>query len=317
VLRLLRMHGWVALVLLAGTAATAPAQDAGRAVPKLEATALDQRIESLTERAGQGVQATAWLGGPSGSSWYARQADRAMPTASSIKTYFLVEFFATRKDSLDQPVPGADAFLDDDDHPGFSHFSPAQRQEIRRSLKGVSARTLGKIMMGSEPAPNAVYNAAANLITAILGGPEALTKRIHARDAAFSTVFVRRYMLRDRKENGDNEATAEALAALYQKLATRQLSGIDGDTIDAIRGGLVQAGTPQTGIIYRKGGSLDSNPLTRVDAGWKETPQGPVVFVVMTSRTLDDNHPEPSKAADALGTTCTSIRQSLIEAVNR
>lgn len=282
--------------------------------PGLDPTALDRRVEDLLRRDGQGIEATAWLGGASGPAWYERHPSRAMPTASAIKTFFLVELFASRRGDLDRPIPGAGEILDDDGHPAISHFSPEQREEIRRILGRASARRVGEIMMGKAPASNAVYNAAANLVTAILGGPEALTGLIHARDEAFSGVFVRRYMLRDRKQTGDNEAPAAALAALYQKLASRNLPGVDEDTIEAIRGAMIRSGDQETGIVYSKGGSLNSDPLTRVQAGWKETTGGVVVYVVMTSHPAPGSRQAGPAASTNLARTCSSIRQTIVDA---
>src|SRR6185295_9570031 len=126
--------------------------------------------------------------------------------------FYLVELFDLYKGKLDKPLRGADAVLKNDNHPAISHFSEEQRAEIRRELRGASVRRMAEVMTGTIEASNAVYNAAANLITAALGGPEALTARIRKRDPAFAQVSARRYMLRDRQEQGDNEAPAKALA---------------------------------------------------------------------------------------------------------
>jgi hypothetical protein len=167
-------------------------------------------------------------------------------------------------------------------------------------------------MMGSAPASNAVYNAAANLVTAALGGPEALTARIHARDPAFGGVAARRYMLRDRTEHGDNEAPAAALARLWQQIASRQLPGLDAATIDAIRGAIKQDDAP-IGRHFSKNGDLDSDPLAEVRAGWYETASGPIVYVVMTTQ------PRPgadgrAPSSERLAATATAIRDTIVAA---
>jgi hypothetical protein len=88
--------------------------------------------------------------------------------------------------------------------------------------------------MGSTAASNIVYNAAANVVTATLGGPEALTKIIRERDPAFGDVAVRRYMLRDAgNSRSANVAPAAALGVLYQRLAMRAIIGIDSETVRA------------------------------------------------------------------------------------
>ena len=203
--------------------------------------------------------------------------------------------------------------LADDAHPAISHFTPEQRAEIRRELNGATVRRVGLVMMGTAPASNVVYNAAANVTTAVLGGPDALTALIRKRDAAFAAVSARRYMLRNRRERGDNEAPAIALAALYQRLAARRLAGIDAPTMDAIHEALRRRDDPALGRHYDKDGNLDSDPLSEVRAGWYETAKGPLVYVVMTMQ------PTPGPAgrdasSQQLAKTADALAQAIVEA---
>jgi Beta-lactamase enzyme family len=253
----------------------------GAVAARLDKAALSKDVEALLHDHGGGVVANLWVGGDSGNPWFELSSDQPSATASAIKTFYLVELFAAHRRTLDNPLPGADAVLKDDGHTAISHFSSEQRAEIRRVLGRASVRRVAEIMMGKANASNAVYNAAANLITAVLGGPEMLTKLIRDRDPAFKEVAVRRYMLRDRKNPGDNEAPAAALAALYQRLAARALAGIDGDTMRAIRETIVKEDFDNRGVRFSKDGSLASDPLTEVRAGWWETARGPVIYVIM------------------------------------
>jgi hypothetical protein len=256
----------------------------GRAGP-VDPDGLNRDIDELLARNGGGLTASVWLGGATGPAWLARDADKVRPTASAIKTWFLVELFAKYHDRLDDPMPAAAAALADDAHLAISHFTAAQRAEIRKELGGKSALYVAQAMMGKTKVSNVVYNAAANLITAELGGPEALTGLIHKRDPAFATVMVRRYMLRDRKVTGDNEATAAAFAALYQHVARKNLAGIDPPTMRAIRDVLFRKKDSVRGSLFNKDGALASDPLTQTRAGWWETPDGSaVVYVVLTEQ---------------------------------
>ena len=276
--------GWLTLCVFAGLAvyilveAKVKAQDKTR----LDETVVSQKVEALLKGHGEGVVGSVWLGGDSGKAWFERNSDPPYATASAIKTFYLVELFASHRGRLDKPLPGADAVLKDDGHPAISHFSPEQRDEIRRALRGSSVRRVGEVMMGKVQASNAVYNAAANLTTATLGGPEALTRLIRDRDPAFEGVSVRRYMLRDRNEHGDNEAPATAFAALYQRLASRRFTTIDGKTIDAVREAMIERKDKSLGTSFTKDGNVDSDPLAEVRAGWWETAKGRLVYVVMT-----------------------------------
>lgn len=273
---------------------------------------LDQAVDALLKEQGAGVKFSLWVGPAEGEAWYQRNATDVLPTASSIKAFYLVVFYERFKDQLDQPVPGAAKILNDDSHPAISHFTPQQREDIRRELTTATVRQVGKIMINSTVTSNAVYNAAANLVTAVLGGPEALTEAIHRLDPAFKSVFARRYMLRDRKP-GDNEATAAAFAALYQRLATGKLAGIDQATLAAVRKTLFSEKDAQRGTRYSKGGLLKSDPLTRVNAGWWDTPQGSFVYVVMTAKPIPAN-PGPNDTIEVLSETTTDLTRLLVEA---
>jgi hypothetical protein len=299
--------------LAAATLAGGPAIGAQSQGAPIDAPALAREVDGLLQTHGEGIVASLWLGGATGPAWFAREASTPRPTASAIKAFYLVELFDTAKGTLDRPLDGVAAAVGDDRHLAISHFTPAQRDEIRRELGGASARRVGLVMMGTAPASNEVYNAAANVTTAVLGGPEALTARIHRRDPAFAGVAARRYMLRDRKEHGDNEAPAAALAALYQKLATGTLAGLDAATLEAVRAALRRADDPVLGTHFDKDGSLPSDPLAEVRAGWYETAAGPRVYVVMATQPV----PGPGgreASSQRLAQTATPLRDVLARA---
>lgn len=255
--------------------------------------ALTDTVAEIIKQHGDGLSAGVWLGGREGDAWFELDAGVARPTASAIKSFYLVELFDRFEDQLDEKPPGLDRLLKDDQHPAISHFAPAVRDEIRRELGGASVRRIGEAMMGKAKVSNAVYNAAANVTTALLGGPEGLTRAIHRRDEAFKEVAVRRYMLRDRKVPGDNEASVRALAALYQRLASGRLAGIDAPTLKAIRGVLFREENALLGRRYDKGGSLGTEPLVLVHAGWWETKRGCVVYAIMAAQ------PTPADSSSA------------------
>lgn len=297
---------------LAAAASTAQADD-----PKLKDNrSLDQAVDALLKQHGPGLEISLWLGTSSGEAWYQRNATAVRPTASAIKAFYLVVFYDRYKDQLDQPLPGAAKILNDDNHPAISHFTEQQRADIRGELTTATVRHIGEVMIGKAKVSNPVYNAAANLITAVLGGPEALTKSIRQLDPAFKTVTARRYMLRDRKQPGDNEATAAAFAALYQRLATGSLSGIDDATLAAVHSTLLWEQDPKQGARYSKGGALNSDPLTRVHAGWWDTPAGQIVYVVMTEQPAPGGSDEKAavEAVKAISTTAVDLNKLLVEA---
>src|SRR5262249_19509816 len=195
---------------------------------------LDANVQAILAEPGDAVQAGVWFGRPSGEPIYQLGASRALPAASVVKTAILIELFAANAGRLDEALGGLDVVLADDKHPAMAPFSAAQRGEIRAAFQGASARTVGAIMMGSKKASVAVYNAAANLAIAALGGPADTSAKIRARDAAFGGVVVRRYMLASRTAHGDNEATPASLAAVLAAIATGKVPGVDAATADAM-----------------------------------------------------------------------------------
>jgi beta-lactamase class A len=297
-------------VALTGLIVAAPhgsaAQDARR-----DTAPLDRIVDETIERHGDGLSVGVWIGGVEGPAIYTYRADAEMPTASAIKTAYLVELFAAYAGRLDEPIGELDALLDDDAHPVFAPFTPRQREEIRQALRGATPRRLGAVMSGRADAPNGVYNAAASLTTALLGGPEELTARLAARDPAFAPITARRYMLADRQANGDNTATPKALAAVLRRLAAREVNGLDAETVEAVREAMVTTNLPGGGRAYVKGGSLVSDPLTRVASGWRETPTGTVVYVVMTAQPEPGDLPRAEAGQRQQETTSTLTRRLL------
>jgi hypothetical protein len=251
------------------------------------------------------------VGPAHGSPRFAIDPEVGRPSASAIKTAYLVALFARFAADLDATPPGLDDALSDD-HPAMAPYSPAQRNEIRAALQGASVRTLGGVMMGSIDASNHVYNAAASASTALLGGPDALTAAIHAMDPAFAGIVARRYMLAPRDVTGDNEASAASLAAVLGRLASGTLPGVDAELSAAIRDAVVtrEGAFGLQGRHFLKGGSLNSDPITRVKSGWWEAPElGPIVYVVMLAQPAPDPdaHAEASERLEAAASALSAM----------
>ena len=67
-------------------------------------------------------------------------------------------------------------------------------------------------------------------------------------------------------------------------LASGAVPGVDPRAIAAARE-VLAAGEDDAGrLVFAKGGSLDSEPITRVYAGWRQGPTGTVVHVVMLAQ---------------------------------
>jgi hypothetical protein len=242
---------------------------------------LPSAVQAVLAGPGDPVQAGIWFGAP-GEPLYQLATDRAMPAASVVKTAVLIELFAAHAGHLDEPLgPAADAVLADDKHPALAPFSAAQRQELRTGLQGATVRTVGAIMMGSRKASNTVYNAAASLAIASLGGPAETTAKIRARDPRFGGVVIGRYMLAARTPS-DNTATPAALAAVLAAVATGQIPGIDAATAGAAVQAMMQSTDAALGTHHHKEGNLDSDPMVVVKTGFYLRGSGkpPLIYVV-------------------------------------
>ncbi|QDV35389.1 serine hydrolase [Tautonia plasticadhaerens] len=277
--------------------------------------ALEAQVLALIDEHAEGAVASVWVGGPDGTALFALDPDAARPSASAIKTAYLVVLFSRYADDLDASPPGLDEALADD-HPAMAPYTPAQRDEIRGALRGASARSLGGIMMGSIDAPNHVYNAAASAVTALFGGPEALTEAIHALDPTLAPIASRRYMLAPRDVTGDNEASAAALASVMRMLAVGEVPGAGPGTVEAIRGAIL-AEDEHLGLDGQhqfKGGSLNTDPMARVRSGWWEAPgAGPIAYAVILSRPGPGDLPR-AEAGDRLEEAAAKVTAMVLEA---
>ena len=263
--------GLAALVLALGwtTAWTSGCAGSPATPPAGPGERIAAALESVSAADFTDLGRSIWIGTADGEALYEESPDIPRPAASSIKTAYLVEFFSDRADALDEPVPGAADVVGNPEHPAIVHFDADTQAEIREHLETATARTVGRHMIRGTGVSNPVYNAAANLVTAFLGGPPQLTDRIHARHPDFAGIASRRYMLAARNVTGDNTATAGSLAAVLASIARSDVPGVASKTHEAMREILFLEDT-EDGRHFYKGGSLNSNPITRVLSGYHE-----------------------------------------------
>jgi hypothetical protein len=180
-------------------------------------------------------------------------------------------------------------------------------------LRGQTVRIVGAIMMGSKRASNAVYNGAANLAIASLGGPAQLTAKLRARDAAFGGVAVRRYMLASRTVNGDNEATPAALAEVLSSVATGKVPGsVDAATADAMAQVMMQSRDAALGSYRYKDGNLDSDPIVYIKTGFYVRGQSKPPLIYVVGATLPARPTGSHKAAERQLDKMTDALQAVL-----
>ncbi len=265
-----------AIVLPAAGLALAPAWAAGcnGPAPLDGRQAITAALDGVDASEFTGLGRSIWIGTAGGAALYDEAPDVPRPAASSIKTAYLVEFFSDRADALDEPVPDAVEVVGNPEHPAIVHFDADTQAEIKEHLETADARTVGRHMIRGTGVSNPVYNAAANLVTAFLGGPPELTARIKARHPDYAGIDSRRYMLAARDVTGDNTATAGSLAAVLSAVARGDVPGVSPETHEAMRDILFLEDTGG-GRHFYKGGSLNSNPITRVLSGYYAVPGEP------------------------------------------
>jgi hypothetical protein len=270
-----------------------------------------EAVRAAAEEHGEGIEISVWIGGPEGDAWFALNENVFRPAASSVKTAYLVELFAAHAGHLDEPLPGMSEILSDPTHPAIVHFDGETQEEIRRDHAGATVRRVGEMMIRGTDVSNAVYNAAANVTTATLGGPEGITERVHGRAPDLRGVAIRRHMLADRNATGDNEVTAEFLARVFQRIMRGDFPGCDDETLDAIRDVMHVDPHPDYGDHFFKSGSLNTDPLARIRSGAVGEDGRVIVYAVMTTQP-DPAGRERQEAGDRLHETTVQLTERLI-----
>ena len=243
--------------------------------------------EAVLDALGPDVRAAVWLSRAGQPPQLTIDVDRPMPCASSIKAAYLIEFFDAFADRLDEPMPGCRDVLARQDHPAVVHLGDDRRRTAARALGDASVRRIGEAMISGKDVDNATYNIAANVVTAHFGGPSGLTARLHARSPSWQGLEVRRYMLAARDVTGDNEVTARSLAAVHEMLANNTVPNADPRAVRAACEVLARADDAAGRKVFFKGGSLNSAPVTRVRAGWREDEHGATVYAVLLAGNAD------------------------------
>ena len=112
------------------------------------------------------------------------------------------------------------------------------------------------------------------------------------------------------------KATPASLAAVLQRIASRDLAGVSPETIAALREVLRVPGPPLEGPTrgehFYKGGSLDSDPPVRILSGFWELGPGTIVYAVMAEREGPGSM-ERDAAGERLTRLVENLRTAMLE----
>ncbi len=230
----------------------------------------------------------------SGKTIFLLNAEKELPTASAIKTAILLELFARYDQNLSNSPKEILQILSDPEHLAFAHYSDASKKIMVADLSGVSIKRLGWIMIkkrddAGKKYSNATYNAATNVAIALLGGPQVTTRLLRNREKSASGITINRYMLANRNTTGDNTATPMAMASLYQKIFGGELRSLPPVVVKEVQRILHSRDDSDGSRLYRKGGTLYSDPVTRVEAGCYRHGDRSMNFAIMCTQPLHES----------------------------
>jgi hypothetical protein len=237
---------------------------------------------------------------------YRRGAGEARAAASAIKTAIALDLLAVLGEELQEVPSGVDFLLTSGNHPAFRGFTPEQLAHCRSRLPGLSYLDLARVMMGRTPAPAEVYNAACNVIMVKVGGPAAITRRLHELDPVLGGIDINRYM-ETWDGDGDNRATPRSLVALYSMTSHGIVPGLDGERVAILRELVLEVGDGGPGSVFEKGGTLFPVPMVRVHAGYVERPGRDLVYAVMGEIPAVEEGEDPGKLFLELMATVDSV----------
>jgi len=277
-----------------------------------EEIALPAKMQALLAAQSSSIKLGIWVGRADGNSLVQWHDAEPRPVASAVKIAMLIELFDKYADRLDETRSELLSFMLAD-HPAVVHFSESQREEIRAQIAGASIRRIGRVMMGSEAASNIVYNAAANMTIALLGGPDHLTQLMHQRAPELQEIYVCRYMLAPRNQPRDNTATPRSLATIWRWLANESIPGVNQATFMSIEKAIrhTELRFALEGRHLYKDGALDSLPLTRVHAGSWTVRNERFAYVVMLEQS-DTGASNPNTVTKYFADLATSLSEIAI-----
>jgi hypothetical protein len=268
--RALPLLGLLSILLLGGASPDVPDASLARLileVDTLELYGAGLELGVVVTQEGEGVL-------------YRRGGEDPRAAASAIKSAIALDLLVVLGDRLEEVPVGVEFLLSPGNHPAFRGFTKEQLANCRDMLPGRSYLDLARVMMGRTPAPSDVYNAACNLLMVKLGGPVAITRRLHELDPLFRGIDINRYM-ENWNGDGDNRATPESLVALYSMTSHGFVPGLDPDRVETLRDLMLEAGDGGPGSVYEKTGTLFPVPMVRVHAGYVERPGRNLVYAVM------------------------------------
>jgi len=200
-------------------------------------------------------------------------SDEVLPSASLIKAFILIVAYIEFSNFWNEIPEALDTILNpyEPAMASLRMFDVSTRFHIQEKLSGMTYRDLAISMMGSNQNQigNSAYNASANILIYLLGGPAECTRKIRSISPDFGSVYVGRYMLESRSPDNDNSNSLSSLAAAYRMIATETLPGAYANDFQELRS-CFQTFDYMGNINYQKHGHLSTAPSLTAWAGWIE-----------------------------------------------
>ena len=244
--------------------------------------ALPSRIEDYRQTHYPETEVAYWIETPLYGSLQSH-SDEVWPSASIVKVFILITAYLEFRENWHETPNGLDEILNTGGEvsPSMRMFDSSARAHVREQLMGMTYRDLAVSMMGStqNQIGNSAYNAAANILIYLLGGPEECTRKVRAICLEFNSVYIGRYMLEDRTPFNDNSNSLTALAAACRMIATEALPGADSNDCQELKDCL-QTFSYMGFNGYQKRGHLSTAPSLTAWVGWMEINDQPYFYAI-------------------------------------
>ncbi len=247
-----------------------------------EAAAFREILAQAKKRVHPDLKVSAWLGLRSGRAMFEQDSHEPMLATNGIAPLLLLELFSQYANQLDDPAPNLNSIIATSSHPAIVPFATKELETLRYHLKGVSVRHLATAMLGRSGTPEIVRHGAANLIVALLRGPERVSKLVRRRHPTLSRFSLGRYP-HELTDTDLGLVSTRGLASILQGIASREIPGLDQTTTNSLRDLLFTNDNDLLGRHFSIHGSARRGRSAITRAGFYEHQGHDLVYVIQAS----------------------------------